>query len=369
MLVTFVILSLLLLGAAERFPAPSGPYQVGITQHIFNHTTLNDPVAPANASSILLATIYYPTLSIPSPNATAPYLDPTTANLWGTALHFPGGSLESLTTWNEWQAPVLSKSEYGTLQQPTVILSPGGGVNAIMYNAISSELASQGYTVLALDHPGEIPYLQLPYGKGGIYGIDITASWNRTLQEAVYSMRVSDALSVIRELYSPYVESIGASFNTTHFFVIGHSIGGAVAAHSAAVEPSVLGGVNLDGLFFDIPDVKKPFLMMAGSEHTPEVDATWAPFSHNQSGWWEWVNVTGTDHLDYSDIGDWVDLLGLRNQTITPQLGPIWSPRMNHVINSFVLRLFNFALGRDIVDLPNPAFPEVVYINGSSHAA
>lgn len=371
MLLVLLTLAISIIGAAERFPSPSGPYQVGITQHIFNHTTPNDPVAPKNATNVLLATIYYPTLSIPSPNATARYLDPTTAELWGSALHFPNGSLESLETWNQWQAPFLKKSEYETSQQPTVIFSPGGGANAIMYTALSSELASQGYTVVALDHPGEIPYLQLPDGAGGIYGIDITASWPRELQTAVYHMRASDALAVIRDLYPAYVESIGANFNTTHFFMAGHSIGGAAAAGAMALAPSILGGINLDGGYYDeFPDAKRPYLLVAGEEHTPDIDPTWSPFSSNQSGWWEWVNVTGTDHLDFSDIGDWVDLLGLRNQTITPELGPIWSPRMNYVVNSYVLGFFDFVLGRpqEVLDVPNLAFSEVVFVNSSSKA-
>jgi hypothetical protein len=358
-----------LIALAERFPAPNGPHQVGITQHVFNHSTPNDPVAPQNASNILLATLYYPTSAITNPNNTAPYLDPTTAELWGTALHFPPGALESLQTWNTWQAPVpLNETSPNTSQLPTIILSPGGGVNAIMYNALSTELASHGYTVVALDHPGEIPYLQLPYGGKGIYGIDITASWNRTLLTAVYNMRVSDALAVVRDLYPTLVKSYGAPFNTTHYIMIGHSVGGAVAAGAMALEPSILGGVNLDGGFFNLPDVQRPFLMMAGNEHTPEIDPTWGPFSANQSGWWSWLNVTGTDHLDFSDIADWVDLLGLRDQTITPQLGPIWAPRMDFVVSSYVLRFFGFVLGRESEEGligGDEAFPEVVLWNSS----
>jgi dienelactone hydrolase len=366
------LLALPLIAASERLSAPSGPYQVGITQHIFNHSTPNDPVAPANASTVLLATIYYPTLSIARPNATAPYLDPITAELWGTAFEFPNGSaLESLATWNQWRAPVIKSSENGTSQLPTVIFSPGGGVNAIMFNALSSELASQGYTVVALDHPGEIPYLQLPDGRGGIYGIDIHVSWNHTLQTAVFEMRVSDALAVIRDLYAPFVESLDANFNTTHFFMAGHSLGGAAATQAMTVEPAILGGVNLDGGFFTLPDVKKPFLMMAGSEHTVERDPTWGPFAANQTGWYDWLNITGTDHLDYSDIGDWVDLLGLRNQTITPQLGPIWAPRMDYIVQQYVLRFFDFVLRgtEDGLVKEDPAFPEVVHEGWSGKAA
>ncbi|KAH7130096.1 hypothetical protein B0J11DRAFT_522413 [Dendryphion nanum] len=366
-----VILASLLIQAvsAVPFPPPTGPYHVGYTQHVFNHTTPNDPVAPQNASSILLATIYYPTLTIAVPgNNTAPYLDPTTAKLWGDILQYPNNSLQSLTTWNVYQAPPLDKATYGVSQKPTVIFSPGGGENAIMYNALNSELASQGYTVLALDHPGEIPYLQLPDGAEGVYGIDITASWNRTLQTAVYNMRVSDSLAIIRELYPSFVESIGASFNTTHYFAIGHSLGGAAAAGAIVVEDSILGGVNLDGLFIDLPDVKKPFLMLAGAEHTPTLDPSWSPFSANQSGWYQWLNVSSSSHQDFSDLGDWVDLQGLRNKTITPSLGTIWAPRMDYIVRTFVSTFFDFVLGEaEWLDVPNSLFPEVVYINGSSN--
>jgi pimeloyl-ACP methyl ester carboxylesterase len=356
---------------AVSLPPPSGPYHVGYTQQIFNHTTPNDPVAPANASSILLATIYYPTLTVPVPgNNTAPYLDPTTANLWGDALQYPNGSLQDLTTWNVHRAPPLDKEIYGVSQLPTVIFSPGGGENAIMYNALNSQLASEGYTVVALDHPGEAPYVQLPDGAEGIYGIDITAVWEPALAVAVYHMRVSDMLAIVQGLFAAYVDATGAPFNTTHYLAIGHSLGGAASAGALAVEESIQGGVNLDGLFVDTPDVKKPFLMFAGAEHTPAIDPSWSPFSANQSGWWQWVNVTGSSHQDFSDLADWVDLQGLRNKTLTPSLDIIWGPRMDNIVSTFVSTFFGFVLGKaQWLSVPNDKFPEVVYVNGSSRAS
>jgi dienelactone hydrolase len=371
MISVFVVVVVAALFAQAAFavllPPPSGPYHVGYTQHVFNHTTTNDPVAPANASSVLLATIYYPTLTIPVPgNNTAPYLDPTTANLWGDALQYPNGSLQDLTTWNVYRAQPLVK---GVSQLPTVIFSPGGGENAIMYNALNSQLASEGYTVVALDHPGEAPYVQLPDGAEGIYGIDINAVWDVALAVAVYHMRVSDMLAMVQGLFAAYVEDTDAPFNTTHYFATGHSLGGAASAGAQAVEDSILGGVNLDGLFVDVPDVKKPFLMFAGAEHTPTIDPSWSPFSANQSGWWQWVNVTGSHHQDFSDLADWVDLQGLRNKTITPSLGTIWGPRMDSIVSTFVSAFFDFVLGKaKWLSVPHERFPEVVHINGSSSA-
>jgi hypothetical protein len=224
--------------------------------------------------------------------------------------------------------------------------------------------------VLALDHPGEAPYLQLPDGREGVYGIDITAVWNRTLQEAVYRMRVADILAAVRELYPPLVEEFNAPFNTTHYLAIGHSLGGAAAAGALAVEESIIGGVNLDGLFVETMDVKKPFLMLAGAEHTPEIDPSWSPFSKNQSGWYQWLNVTGSSHQDFADLGDWVDFQGLRNQTITPSLGTIWAPRMDHIVRTFVETFFGFVIGEGKwLDVPSLRFSEVAFINGSAGAA
>jgi len=356
--------------AAVQLPPPTGPYQVGCTQHVFNHTTNNDPVAPTNVSSVLLATIYYPTLTIPIPGInTAPYLDLTTAKIWGDVLQFPNNSLQTLTTWNVYKAQPLDQSAYGISQKPTVIFSPGGGENAVMYNALNSELASQGYTVLALDHPGETPYLQLPDGAPGIYGIDIMAVWNRTLQTSVYNMRISDTLAIIRHLFPFYVTEMNAPWNTTHFLAIGHSIGGAASAAALAIEPSLLGAVNLDGEFFDVVDVKKPFLMLAGGWHTPAIDPSWSPFSANQTGWWQWLNITGSSHQDFSDLGDWVDLQGLRNKTITPRLGGIWGPRMNYVVKEIVGSFFGFVDGeKEWEGVVGQSLTEVVVVNGSTCA-
>jgi hypothetical protein len=110
--------------------------------------------------------------------------------------------------------------------------------------------------------------------------------------------------------------------------------------------------------------------MFAGAEHTPAIDPSWSPFSANQSGWWQWVNVTGSSHQDFSDLADWVDLQGLRNKTLTPSLDTIWGPRMDHIVSIFVSTFFDFVLGKaQWLSVPNDKFPEVVYVNGSSRTS
>ncbi|KAF3049624.1 hypothetical protein E8E11_002985 [Didymella keratinophila] len=351
--------------AAASLPPPTGPFHVGHAQHLFDRITPDDPVAPKNLSTTLLAPIYYPTLAIPVPREnTAPYLDATTAQIWGNNWRFPNGSLESLITWNVHQAPPLEAASNNESQKPTVIFSPGAGENAVMYNTLSSELASQGYTVVALDHAGEVPYLQLPNGAPGIYGVDIKAEWNATFAEAVYRVRVADIIALAKGLFPAYVESTGAPFNTTHYFAVGHSLGGAAAAGAMSLEPSILGGVNFDGTFFNIPDVQKPFLMLGQEAHTPDVpEPTWPGFAGNQTGWFQWLNIAGSNHQNFADLDDWVDLLGLRNKTDPLSVGMIWAPRMVFVMNTLVTAFLDFASGeKNWIDLSSARFPEVIYI-------
>ncbi|GME64536.1 putative paf acetylhydrolase family protein [Neofusicoccum parvum] len=60
---------------------PTGPYHVGYTQHILNHTT---PIDPTPSPGILLLTIYYPTLQAPNPAMAAAEGLRRGANLDGT---------------------------------------------------------------------------------------------------------------------------------------------------------------------------------------------------------------------------------------------------------------------------------------------
>ncbi|KAH7409874.1 Alpha/Beta hydrolase protein [Phaeosphaeria sp. MPI-PUGE-AT-0046c] len=365
MLLGLIIPAVLSTSTAERFPPPDGPYNVGITQTVFNHSSPNDPIAPQNVSSILLATIYYPTLSLPNPETTTPYLDPINARIWDASRNLPNGSLSRLQTWTQLDAPFLPHSAPNTSLLPTILFSPGGGSNAAFYTSLLSSLASHGYPVLALDHPGEAPYLPLA-NEGGVYGV--TSAWNRTFATTLYHMRVADTLAALRILFPAYVKRANAPFNTTHFLTLGHSLGGAAAAGAMAREPAILGGVNLDGGFWDEdPDAKGPFLIVSGEEHTAAYDPSLGPFSDAQTGWWRWIEVQGTDHLDFGDFGLWVDLLGERREETMQTLGKIWKPRCARVVSELVLAFFGVVLGRakDLVQVPNDEFPEVRFVNGS----
>jgi hypothetical protein len=107
----------------------------------------------------MLLTSYYPTLQIP--NTTAPYLDPISAGIFKSTIGLTPGSLLRLTTRLQLLAPTLPGTHpsfsNGTSPYPTLIFTPGAELPASSYTAYLSEVASYGYAVVVIDHPGEAP--------------------------------------------------------------------------------------------------------------------------------------------------------------------------------------------------------------------
>ncbi|OAL44097.1 hypothetical protein IQ07DRAFT_253020 [Pyrenochaeta sp. DS3sAY3a] len=341
---------------------PTGPYHVGYTQHIFDHITPNDTTKPG---TFMLATIYYPTRQIP--NTTFPYIDPVTAGIFEENIGLTPGIMANLTTRLQFQAPTLIGTHpsfgNGTSPYPTLVFTPGAGLPTSSYTAYLSELASYGYAVVAIDHPGEAPYLALPYtnGTGGVYGNPDFSNYPSTIEEAlsIIAFRLSDVLAAMSDSFFPaLVRQYGAPFNTTHFGIFGHSIGGAgagslLASKAEGVERFKI-GVNLDGTWLQyldenatIPDIKTPFLEVASEVHfegntTASEDYTWKRFDDAQSGWLRDVQVNGTIHLDFSDFPLWIDLLNQRGTVNDKRtwIGPANGIRTTQVTNALLREVF-----------------------------
>lgn len=157
------------------FPRPSGKYHVGKTQHVFNHATNDDPVASKgsnNTGDFIVVTILYPTARAPTAKTSLKYMDYELAHLIEKGWGIPIGELQRLWTHLQWQPPGIP-GPVGVNKYPTLLFSPGAGMPCSTGIVITSDLASQGYTILCIDHPGEPPYLQIPYGGGSVYGIPI----------------------------------------------------------------------------------------------------------------------------------------------------------------------------------------------------
>jgi hypothetical protein len=358
--------------ASLGIPLPAGRYNIGTAQHVINHTTKYDPTAPNGKGESFLVTLYYPTLS--RPKAGRPYVPKELATLYETAYFYPTDSLANTTTILQDKAPTLGKHVPAS-RYPILVFGPGGaGPPSSCYTALLSDLASHGYTVAALDHPYEQPFLQYPNKSPGIFGLPTNVSANLTFYKKVYDFRISETASFLGA-WPWLVKQYDYPFNKTHSILFGHSLGGAAAlgATHRLKNSTILGAINLDGTLFGAPnssdataaDIKKPVLMFGnGVPHNFATDRSWLTFPSAQTGWWREITVSGSLHLDFSDISLWKGL----NGSGTPEIGLIEGKRMVSIVRTFVLGFMNMLRGErvPVLDGPSVVWPEVVFQGGRS---
>ncbi|KAB2568536.1 hypothetical protein DBV05_g12785 [Lasiodiplodia theobromae] len=214
----------------------------------------------------------------------------------------------------------------GTSPYPTLLFIPGAGGTISGYQAYLSEFASHGYAVVGIDYPGEAPYTALPYGAPGVDGIRDIGSLTSVDFHHIYEYRLADLAAVLNPfggLLPALIAQYGAPFNTTHYAVLGHSMGGAASAGAMISAPGLYrAGSNLDGTF----------------QHLVKPDPT------NSTA------VNGTAHLDYMDTPLGFDLLRAREGGVVPPaalgaLGTIAGKRVTEVVTGLLLSFFREFVG------------------------
>ena len=301
-------------------------------------------------------------------------MDHTLAHLLEKQWGFPKGSLQKLWTPLQWQPPIIP-GPVGQNKLPTLLFAPAIGVTCSVSTMIQAEMASRGYTVLCLDHPGEMPYLKIPYGGGGVHGNPVNYDPPAKVYFEIYDNRKSD-IDALLKFYPKLVQEFGAPFNISTYIHFGFSFGGSLGTYIVSAHDSVLGGINYDGALLDFyignpQDLKKPFLLFRDGQVGPNDDPTWTWFEGNQTGWWEYLQVEHSRHVDFSDVSLWFELLGLKNSDVKkPLIGTVGGSRMLEIQTAFTTAFFDKVLGKKEClleePLPSKQWPDVVFVTSSS---
>ncbi len=132
---------------------------------------------------------------------------------------------KSLSHYSQLRVDVYGKGE----NKPIILFSHGYGVDALCYHHLLEKLASEGYAVVAINHPSS------SMGKDTDESPDRMALLER--------MQKNNIVRVIKEIQNGQLKDVG---NPKHIVLAGHSMGG-VASLLASKIDGVKGVVNLDG--------------------------------------------------------------------------------------------------------------------------
>jgi predicted dienelactone hydrolase len=261
-----------------QFPALTGSYPVGkVERHLVDESRPEVFSAAPDDKRELMITIYYPA-SPPAGASPAPHTEGPIRAVFVT----PGFLQDSVRAHAFVDVPLADDGA----RYPVIVFSPGMGFLPILYAPTLEDLASHGYVVVSLSHPYSTAATVFPDGRV----VTSTAeAGSRALSEAT-AKATSDAE------FDPVVNRIGAvwvadvrfvldqmeQFNAsdspftgrldlTRVGVIGHSLGGGVAAAAMYEDNRFDAAINMDGTLFGevaTHGVARPLMLML-SERVP----------------------------------------------------------------------------------------------------
>ncbi|WP_314616828.1 alpha/beta fold hydrolase [Streptomyces stackebrandtii] len=225
-------------GCRLRLPAPTGPYAVGATVRHLVDPSRNDPWAPEIGVRELMVTVLRPTATgrgFPR----MPQLTPGAAEVFTDLAHLIRPHLPAAGA--DWAA-TLTHAHTGAPplpgRRPVLLYSPGGGDSRVMGSSLAIDLASHGWTVVTVDHPGDASEVEFPDERPGrdpirttVLRPDMDAGTFRTMIDT----RVADLRFVLDALG---LDRVG---------LYGHSAGGTAVAQALHEDPRVTAAVNLEG--------------------------------------------------------------------------------------------------------------------------
>lgn len=350
-----------------RLPPPTGSYPVGTT--ILNLTDASRPGTAGGSARMLVVQLWYPAAA--SKVRRAMYRRPAETT-------FITRYLSWIPTHSWLDAPVSTDGA----PFPVLLYGHRWGGERTQNTALAQDLASHGYVVAAIDHPGNSSRVLLGDGRVVTGDEDMdrpaTASarialWNDTLE--VWAADDEFVLNQLARLDADPRSVLHGRLDTGHAGAFGHSFGGAAALRLCGRDPRIRGAVNLDGYSFgalssrtaaqpvmivyeqEVAD-RRQQLLSSGLPGTIDdqmdradnaaVDANLLRFGGLR------LYVQGAQHMDFSD------------QPLLPPLhpghgtGPIAPGRADLIVRQTVLAFFDRVLrGKPAPALEPGAFREV----------
>ncbi|MEU8584308.1 alpha/beta hydrolase family protein [Streptomyces abikoensis] len=258
-------------GVTLRLPRPTGPYPTGVTTLYLVDRSRPDPLAPSIPVRELMVTVFYPARAVhgrpvaPQLSAVAAGKFPETAAAIHPGLPPSGVDWAAIPTHSYAGAPARPGR-----RRPVLVYSPGGGDPRAMGTGLAEELASHGYAVVTVDHPGDAGVVEFPGTRDGR-----PEPWRETvfrgdprrdppLFRTVIDTRIADVRFVLDALEAlaagrnpdaagrPLPEGLGRALDPRRVGACGHSAGGTTVAEAMYEDRRVRAAVDMEG-YLDHP--------------------------------------------------------------------------------------------------------------------
>jgi predicted dienelactone hydrolase len=236
---------------------------------------------------------------------------------------------------------------------PILLFSPGYGIPRLYYSVLASAIASQGFTVITLDHPEDANIVEFTDGHV-VYNTQEDMPTDFT--PYVYP-RVADASFVLDQLRNAtamqhLLPDRGAqAFKTNRIGMLGHSLGGAAAVVAAGQDSRIRAAINFDGsLFGSLPveGLTQPVLYVSEADAT---DPTWVDAWPQLKGPKMWIEVANTTHESFTDALALTKAAGLDSVALEGLLGTIEAGELVRVMSTYTAEWMKGALDGDLGEI------------------
>jgi pimeloyl-ACP methyl ester carboxylesterase len=336
----FVIGAVVFAGVPFELPAPTGALPIGTTSW---QVTEGPRRIGVHA--------WYPAAS--AGREAAPYLRDGVAGVRGfaAAIEGPSSLFDDVATVRT-HATVDPPLAPQPALLPLLLFSHGYTAEPSAYTALLEDLASHGYAVLSIVHPyerGEAVRVIAEWTSEDATMAAITGTADEAeqmrlmrgylsavpLSTAVVSQWVDDTRLVLGRLprLSPNTAAgrVAARIDASRIGVLGHSMGGVVAAQFCLEDRQCRAGLNLDGSpqYGSVVDgeLRRPF-MMVYSSRLERAGANDIIYRRAASPYYR-VQVNGTLHLDFTDMVFWPPL---RDRKVFGAIAPVRATEITRAI-------------------------------------
>ena len=363
---------------AKAFTKPTGRYAVGTRDYYWVDASRPELFTKDSTDKRhLMVQVWYPA-QISSGDTTARYV--RNPNEFANPAEFK--PVLHVITNAVLDAPVAQAEK----KYPVLLYNHGGGWNRFSGTFNAEQLASHGYVVVSVEHPGFSKIAAFPDGyrfagdtlqfkPTGKMNDDVGASW-AWLGDVVFPSWMKDAtfaLDKIEEMNRDPGSPLAGRLDLEHIGALGWSFGGAAAIELSRSDPRIKAAVDHDGqLFGAVRDLGtgRPFMQLHNTSNPlaglkPEdvpvmkqaldrVRAWDRAVKEKSTNDWYDVEIAGTNHGSFSDL-----------MLFFPSAPGQIDPRRAHeIINAYTLAFFDqYLRGKpsSLLAAPSPSFPEATF--------